>query len=84
METANAKKYRYFLYSISQHNMRTEVDRNINRVFIPGKVLTRGQWVTFTEISTKPTNSFADTKIIAEGYLEDMKYQNHSSVWGAR
>ena len=34
METANTKKYRYFLYSKSQHNMRTEVDKKINKVFL--------------------------------------------------
>ncbi len=84
METANAKKYRYFLYSKSQHNMRTEVDKNINKVFTPGKVLSRGKWVMYTEISTTPNSSFADAKVVAEGYLEDMKYQNHTSVWGAK
>ena len=84
METANVKRYRYFLYSKSQHNMRTQVDKSINKVFTPGIVLSKGKWVTFTEISVKPTNSFADAKIVAEGYLEDMKYQNHTSVWGAQ
>lgn len=84
METANVKRYRYFLYSKSQHNMRSEIDKKINKIFTPGKVLNKGRWVQFTEISTKPTNSFADSKIVAEGYLEDMKYQNHTSVWGAQ
>ena len=83
METANVKRYRYFLYSKSQHAMRTEVDRNINKVFSPGKVLSKGKWVMYTEISTKPSNSYADTRIVAEGYLEDMKYQNPTSIWGA-
>lgn len=83
METANTKRYRYFLYSKTQHNMREEVDRGINKTFTPGKVLSKGRWVIFTEISTKPSNSFADAKIVAEGYLEDMKYQNHTSVWEA-
>lgn len=83
MTTPN-KKYRYFLYSKSQHNMRTEVDKKINKVFSPGKVFSRGKWVMYTEISPKPTNSYADTKIVAEGYLEDMKYQNPTSVWGAQ
>lgn len=84
METANTKRYRYFLYSKSQHKMRTEVDKQIKKVFVPGKVLTRGEWVPFTEISIKPTNSFADTKVVAQGYIEDMKYQNNKSVWGAQ
>jgi hypothetical protein len=83
METAITKKYRYFLYSKSQHNMRTEVDKKINKVFSPGKVFNRGQWVMYTEVSMKPTNAFADAKVVAEGYLEDMKYSNPTSVWGA-
>ena len=83
MEVTNTKKYRYFLYSKTQHNLRQTVDRNINRVFIPGTVFSKGKWVTFTEISISPSNKYADSKIVAEGYLEDMKYQNHTSVWGA-
>lgn len=84
METTKAKRYRYFLYSKTQHNMRTEVDKKINKIFTPGKVFNRGRWVPYTEISATPVNSYADTKIVAEGYLEDMKYQNHTSVWGAQ
>lgn len=84
METANVKRYRYFLYSKSQHAMRTEVDKKINKKFSPGKVFSKGKWVQYTEISLKPVNSYADTKIVAEGYLEDMKYQNPSSIWGVQ
>lgn len=82
METTKTKRYRYFLYSKTQHKTRIEVDKKINKVFTPGKVLTRGKWVQYTEISTKTSNSYPDTKVVAEGYLEDMKYQSHSSVWG--
>lgn len=83
MEIANAKKYRYFLYSKTQHKLREEVDEKINKVFTPGKVFSKGKWVTFTEISINPSNKYPDSKVVAEGYLEDMKYQNHTSVWGA-
>ena len=79
-----AKKYRYFLYSKSQHSMRTEIDKKIKKVFTPGKVLTKGHWALYTEISMKPENSYADTKVVAEGYLEDMTYKNPESVWGAQ
>lgn len=84
MSLTTTKKYRYFLYSKDQLKLRTEVDKKINKVFIPGKVLTKGHWQEYTEISLKPTNSFADSRIVAEGYLEDMKYQNHTSIWGAQ
>ena len=85
METAKTKRYRYFLYSKDQHKMRTEVERKANKVFTPGKVFSKGRWVQYTEISTAPTNAFADAKIVAEGYLEEMqgKYKKHESVWGA-
>ena len=78
------KNKRYFLYSKSQHNLRVEVDKKIKKVFTPGKVFSKGKWVQYTEISQKPTNSYADTKVVAEGYIEDMKYQNPTSVWGAQ
>lgn len=84
METANTKRYRYFLYSKDQYKMRTEVDKKINKVFTPGKVFSNGRWIIYTEMSAKPTNAFADAKIVAEGYIEDMKYSNHSSIWGAQ
>ena len=83
MDTNSNKRYRYFLYSRQQHNMRTEVDKRINKVFIPGKVLSKGKWQSFTEISASPINSYADTKIVAEGYIEDMTYQNSKSTWEA-
>ena len=84
METAKAKKYRYFLYSKSQHQMRTEVDKKVNKVFIPGKVFSNGKWYQYTEMSTTPTNAFADAKVVAKGYIEDMNYQIHTSIWGAQ
>lgn len=79
-----ARKYRYFLYSKAQHNLRTEIDKKIKKVFTPGKVLTKGRWVQYTEISTKPENLYADTRVVAQGYLEDMKYQMPTSIWGAQ
>ena len=84
METAKAKRYRYFLYSKAQHTMRIEVDKKINKTFTPGKVFVNGKWVQYTEISAVPKNSYADTIIVAKGNLEDMKYQNPTSVWGVQ
>ena len=81
MEEKSNKTYRYFLYSKEQYKQRLEIEKQIGRVFIPGKVLSKGSWHQFTDISTNPSNSFADSKIVAEGYLEDMKYANHNSQW---
>lgn len=82
MSTAN--NYKYFLYSKTQHNMRVDVDKKINKVFTPGKVFVRGKWVFFTEISNSPSNSYPDTKVVIEGNLSDIKYQNPTSIWGAQ
>lgn len=78
---SKSKTYRYFLYSRDQHKTRVEIEKTIGRTFVPGKVLINGQWKTFTEISSTPNNSFADATLVAEGYIEDMKYSNHSSKW---
>lgn len=82
METVNKKRYRYFIYSKSQHQLRVEVDKKINKVFKPGKVFYNGRWIVYTSISSTPVTTFPDGKVVAEGYLEDMKYLSHSSVWG--
>ncbi len=78
---SKSKTFRYFLYSRDQHKMRVEIEKGIGKAFTPGKVLINGQWKLFTEISANPNNSFADAKIVAQGYLEDMKYKNHTSNW---
>ena len=75
--------YRYFLYSDSQYRMRREIEATINKKFIPGKVLYKGKWKNFTEISSSPDNGFSDCKVVAEGYLGDMQYQDFRSEWGA-
>lgn len=82
METASKKKYRYFIYSKEEQRLRTEVDKKINKVFKPGKVLYKGRWIVYTSISATKNSSFTDAKVVAEGYLEDMKYLSHSSIWG--
>lgn len=82
MANESKKTYKYFLYSREQYQHRLEIERTIGRIFNPGKVLSRGEWRNFTDISSSPSNSFADSKIVAEGYIEDMKYTNHNSQWG--
>lgn len=77
--------YKYFIYSKQQHDTRTEVDKTINKVFTPGKVLVRGVWTPYTTVTTDPkTVKFSDAKIVAEGYIDNIKYQEPTSIWGAQ
>ena len=79
------KRYRYFLFSQSQYQLRTETEETLGKTYIPGKVLSKGRWRNFTEISSTPSNNkYADAKIVAEGYLENMEYVMNKSEWRRR
>jgi hypothetical protein len=79
------KRYRYFLYSQQQYDSRTAAELSLGKTYIPGKVLNRGRWKEFTEISASPSNSmYADAKIVAEGYLDSMRYTMNTSEWRTR
>lgn len=82
--TSNKNKYRYFLYSSTQYRDRVNIEKNIGKVFIPGVVIYKGKKYEFTEITTDPSKSmYADKKIVAEGYIETMKYTQPKHIWGA-
>ncbi len=75
-------EYVYFLYSADQFNLRTEVEAKVNKKFICGKVLVNGNWEQFTQISASPNSAmFADSKVVAEGYKNKMKFEECSSQW---
>lgn len=75
-------EYVYFLYSDSQYKMRTEVESNLNKRFIPGEVMVRGDWKKFTQISKISSSAmFADSVVVAEGYKDKMKYKDCTSQW---
>lgn len=71
-------KYVYFLYSEQQEKKRTELEAQLHRVFIPGTVIVNGRRMNFTELSYKPSNTFTDCKIIAEGWKSKMNYTDVS------
>lgn len=74
--------YKYFLYSRQQYMLRTEVEKKLGKTYIPGKVLYRGKWRDYTEISDTPTNNkFSDAKVITEGYLDKIQYENPTFEW---
>ena len=77
-----AERYRYFLFSISQLKMRTEAEKTLGKQYIPGKVLVKGVWKDYTEISTSSfNNKFADSKVVAEVDIDTMTYRKNTSTW---
>lgn len=80
-----SRVYKYFLFSQQQYQLRKEVELNLGKNYVPGKVLKSGRWKDYTEISDSPSNNkFADAKVIAEGYLDNMQYKMASSTWRTR
>lgn len=79
------KRYRYFLFSQEQFNDRTKAEAKLKKVYVPGKVMNRGRYVAFTEISASPKNiKYADAKVVAKGNLSEMRYIPSKSEWGVR
>lgn len=77
--------YKYFLFSQQQFLLRSEVEAKLGRTYIPGKVMYKGRWRDFTEISDTPTNNkFADAKVITEGYLDKVQFKNATFEWKRR
>ena len=71
-----AKKYRYFLYSRTQYSDRTKIESTIGMQYVPGRVIKNGRWRDFTELSdTATSNKYPDAIVVAEGYLDSMKYE---------
>lgn len=66
--------YVYFLFSEEQKTFRENVERTLNRKFIPGAVMVNGVRKRFTEMSLKNTGNYPDTKIVAEGLRSTMKF----------
>lgn len=82
--TNNKNSYRYFLYSSTQYKDRLEIEKKIGKIFVPGVVIYKGKKHKFTEITTDPSRCmYADKKIVAEGYLENIKYTQPIHKWGA-
>ena len=44
--------------------------------------MVNGTWKPFTQLSkTSDSDMFADAKVVAKGYIEDMQYTEPSSKW---
>lgn len=81
--TLNRKHYRYFIYSETQYKERVEIEKRIGRVYKPGIVVYKGRKKQYTEVVSNIENlRYADYKIVAEGYIEDMTFTRSSHNWG--
>lgn len=82
MSTNSNKQYRYFLYSAEQEATRKQIESSAGKKFNPGQVLVNGSWKPFTQMSKSSENTmFADSKIVAKGYIEDVQYKEPTSTW---
>lgn len=80
----NERKYRYFLYSQTLEKNRSEAEAKLSKVFVPGKILVNGDWQPFTNISSTPDNiMYPDMKIVAKGYLDELKFIEPTTAWKA-
>ena len=65
----------YFLYSKTQYNLRSDIEKGRSGKYKPGTVHTKMDgYVPYTEMCLKDSNSFTDAKVVAKGILKDMKY----------
>ena len=76
------REYKYFLYSQAMEIMRTEAESKINKQFVLGNVLVNGSWKPFTQLSSTPDNvAYADSKLVAKGYIDEMQYTLPKTEW---
>lgn len=67
--------YKYFLYSEVQINEKNSILSKSSKEFVPGTVTINGKRMKFSQLSDQPTmKRYIDTKIIAQGELEEMTY----------
>lgn len=67
--------YKYFLYSEEQLREKNTVLDSTGKTFSPGTVVVNGVRKKYTQLSDTPDlPRFIDTKIIAEGYLNNFTY----------
>lgn len=79
-----AKRYKYFFFSREQYEMRKNVEAGRNKEYVPGKVMNRGRWRDYTEICESPSSVYSDAVLVAEGYIENIKYQPERTDWRMR
>ncbi len=74
-------KFIYFLYSEEQVKEKNKILEKQNKEFIPGTVYVGMSRLSFSQISEKDhIDRFIDTKIIAKGYKNQMKYEMPKTI----
>ena len=67
--------YKYFLYSEEQLKEKNQVLEPTGKMFVPGTVVVNGTRKKFTQLSNSAElPRFIDTKLIAEGHLNNFTY----------
>ena len=73
---ATDNKFVYFLYSEEQVKERNEILDKQGKVYVPGTVYVGMSRIQFSQLSEKETiDRFIDTKVVAKGYKNQMKYE---------
>lgn len=73
-------RYVYFMFSPEQRKLRTDIEKNIGKRYIPGRVLEGGKWREYTELSSTSKSRYPDSYIVAEGNINEMRYTQPSSI----
>ena len=72
--------YKYFLYSEDQMNEKNQILERSGKEYVPGVVIVNGLRKKFTQLSSSPTlDRFIDTKVVAEGELNQFTYTKPSN-----
>lgn len=76
------KQYRYFFYSDEQILEKKKVIEGRGKEFLPGFVTVGNRREKITQIakSKDAMKRYADAKLITEGYLEEMTYEEPRTV----
>ena len=74
-------KFVYFLYSEEQIKEKNTILEKQGKVFVPGVVYVGMSKIPFSIMSEKDTlPRFIDTKIVAKGYQNQMKYDMPTTI----
>lgn len=73
--------YKYFLYSEEQYKEKNTILNKAGKIFEPGTVVVNGTRKKYTQLSSTPTmERYIDTKIIAEGDLNNIVYTSPRNI----
>lgn len=76
----NNDKIVYFLYSEEQVKEKNEILKKVGKVFVPGTVYIGMSRKNFSQMSDKDSMKYIDTKIVAKGYKNQMKFDLPKTV----